>query len=214
MLNHIISSSSFMTLGTTLLTTILIVYRIRSVMLLDRLHSKRSPFQNILELIVQSAAPYAVASLVYAIVGAIPITMESEWKLFIAQAYPGVAFLIIAVCFSHLCRRENILITTVLLLQGNCTNGNGGERGFWISRHGCTCELGIGRSGCFRISSSFQGPTYLLYFWRMSATWRFQCRKQVIRSRWKERDKRHADKRGVIKFLIFSSSTDTCMMAY
>ena len=114
MLNNIISSSSFMTLGTTLLTTSLIAYRIRSVMLLDKLHHKHSPFQNILDLIVQSAAPYAVACLAYATVGAIPITMENEWKLFIAQAYAGVAFPIIAVCFSYLYRRGNVLNTTVL----------------------------------------------------------------------------------------------------
>lgn len=97
MLNHIISAALFMTLGTTLLTTLLIVYRIRSVMRRDGLHHTRSPFQNVLELIVQSAAPYAVACLLYATVGAVPATVGNEWELFIVQNYAGVVFSIISV---------------------------------------------------------------------------------------------------------------------
>ena len=83
-----------MTLGTTLLTTLLIVYRIHSVMRNDGLRRTRSSFQDVLDLIVQSATPYAVACLMNAIVGAVP---GNEFKLLVVQEYIGLVYCIIAV---------------------------------------------------------------------------------------------------------------------
>ncbi|KJA18999.1 hypothetical protein HYPSUDRAFT_1096887 [Hypholoma sublateritium FD-334 SS-4] len=95
-LNHLVSAAIFMTLGTTLLTTLLIVYRIHSTMRQNGLHRSRNPFQHILELLVQSAAPYAVVCLLFAIEGVVPENAVDSWRLYTVQNYTDVVFSIVA----------------------------------------------------------------------------------------------------------------------
>ncbi|KAF8879998.1 hypothetical protein CPB84DRAFT_1851978 [Gymnopilus junonius] len=90
-LNHLLSAALFMTLASTLLTTLLIAYRIYSVSRQNGLKSRRS-FKNVMELIIQSAAAYALVSLLYAIEIVIPITNTNLVKIFPLESYTDVIF--------------------------------------------------------------------------------------------------------------------------
>ena len=100
-LNNLASAGFFMTLGSTLLTTLLIVYRIHSVVSQNAMHRTHSPFQNILDLVVQSAALYAVVCLLYAIEGALPQSLGNGRTVYSLQYYTGAVFSIVSVRLSH-----------------------------------------------------------------------------------------------------------------
>lgn len=139
-LNNLISAAFFMTLGSTLLTTLLIVYRIHSVVRKNGMHRAQSPLQNVLELLVQSAAPYAVVCLLYAIEGALPQSLWNGWTVYTMQYYTGAVFSITAVCLSPPSLwKEYALLIAVLL--GNGTYVNGGPRRPCIFWHACARDL-------------------------------------------------------------------------
>ena len=94
-LDHLISAALFMTMASTLVTTLLIAYRIYLVSSQDGVKYSRS-FKNIIELIVQSAAAYAVVSLLYAIEIALPFK-NNLTKIFPLESYTDVIFSFTAV---------------------------------------------------------------------------------------------------------------------
>ncbi|KJA24254.1 hypothetical protein HYPSUDRAFT_39022 [Hypholoma sublateritium FD-334 SS-4] len=97
--NNLLSAAFFMTLGSTLLTTILIAYRIHSVAKSSTAApTKRSrTYSNIGDLIVQSAAPYAFMSLIYAIAVVIPTSSDA---VYLTRIYPLVGYVSLIFSFT------------------------------------------------------------------------------------------------------------------
>lgn len=86
-----------MTFLTTLLTTLLIAYRIHSVSKQDVVQRARKPFAHILQLLIQSAAAYSFAALFTAIVQVIPLTPTSQWTVLNVNNYSSFLFAFTAV---------------------------------------------------------------------------------------------------------------------
>lgn len=96
-LNNLSSAAFFMTLGATLLTTVLIAYRILSVTRRDPRKGTTRPYKNIAEALVQSAAAYSLVVLLSALMDVIPQNEKTETAIFCADNYTGAVFLVIAV---------------------------------------------------------------------------------------------------------------------
>ncbi|PPR00850.1 hypothetical protein CVT26_012485 [Gymnopilus dilepis] len=77
-LNALIGSSLFVTSAATITSTLLIAYRIHATSKHNVLKSSRSRFNHIVEILAESAAAYAVASLALAIESIIPQTSSSN----------------------------------------------------------------------------------------------------------------------------------------
>lgn len=96
--NYLISAGLFMTLATTLWTTILIAYRIYSASKYNISNQAKPRFYNILEIIIQSSFIYSLALVATALSLAIPQNESNVITLFAAQNYSGVILHVIAVC--------------------------------------------------------------------------------------------------------------------
>ena len=108
LLDHLTSAATFMTLGSTLLTTSLIAYRIYSVSQESKAHLQRRPFVAILDAFVQSAAAYTLVSLLFAIEGVVPFTRSTGATLFNLQGYTFPLFSTTAVCIYGYDLPENL----------------------------------------------------------------------------------------------------------
>lgn len=88
-----------MTFGTTLVTTLLIVYRINSATKegISGRSGSRTTFMHIVDIIVQSAAAYSLVALLYAISGVIPIASTNLVAIFNFQNWIGVLYLTVSV---------------------------------------------------------------------------------------------------------------------
>lgn len=69
-LNAVTSAAYFLSFGTTLVTTVLIAYRIYSVSKQQGVSSKR--LKHIMDIVVQSGAVYALSQLTAALAGVVP----------------------------------------------------------------------------------------------------------------------------------------------
>lgn len=105
-INWLITGALFSTVATTLVSTILIAYRIHSVTRKNVVLRGGSRYTHILDLLVQSAALYVFGSLLLAIPLVLPVTNASEVGILTAQYYTGSIFPFTAVsdallqCFS------------------------------------------------------------------------------------------------------------------
>lgn len=107
-MDDLLGAAFFTSLGSTMVTTGLIVYRIVSVSRTLEFSQKknRGRFTEILDLIVQSAALYGLALLVSAILSVTPLHFDkvaNEQALAIAQYFVNVTFPVIAVRLPRHC---------------------------------------------------------------------------------------------------------------
>ena len=106
-LNALIGSSLFVTSAATITSTLLIAYRIHATSKHNVLKSSRSRFNHIVEILAESAAAYAVASLALAIESIIPQTSSSNnLVVLVCNAYLTPLYGFIAVrnfLFSEIC---------------------------------------------------------------------------------------------------------------
>lgn len=99
--NAIQSAQIFMSLSTTVITTALIAYRIRSTLKLSRTSAKGF-FSHVVEIIVESAAVYSIVVLVYAIITVVVQYPQVGSFVAIAGAYLQSIITIVGVCFPSL----------------------------------------------------------------------------------------------------------------
>ncbi|KJA17213.1 hypothetical protein HYPSUDRAFT_219033 [Hypholoma sublateritium FD-334 SS-4] len=92
-LDKLISAALFMTLGATLLTTVLIAHRICSVTRQGPREGVTRPYRNIAEMLVQSSAAYSLVALWNAVMVVIP---DDATAIFCASQYAGVLLLVTA----------------------------------------------------------------------------------------------------------------------
>lgn len=97
-LNKLIGASLFMTFAGTLVTPILIAYRIHHVFGHSILQGTRSRFKHVVEILVQSTAVYSLAVLAYAVLNVISVTGSNAEMVNIASNYLGPLYVFIAVC--------------------------------------------------------------------------------------------------------------------
>lgn len=95
----------FTTSALTLVTTVLIVYRIHSVSQPDILKSRRTSYKKIIDLLIQSAAAYSLVAFIYAISSIIPAASTfpstvGEIPNVYLHAFMYQIFMITAVCVS------------------------------------------------------------------------------------------------------------------
>ncbi|KJA20001.1 hypothetical protein HYPSUDRAFT_204066 [Hypholoma sublateritium FD-334 SS-4] len=98
--NNLLCAALFMTLASTLLTTILIIYRIYSVAKSSSITNptKRSrKFSDIGDMVIQSAAVYALLSLIYAITVVIPTPSD---EVYLLRIYPLVGYVSLIFSFT------------------------------------------------------------------------------------------------------------------
>ena len=96
-LNDLIGAALFITASTTSLTASLIAYRIYSLSRNDPLGRAKKTFGKIVDVLIQSAAAYAVISLWYAIETVVPETATNVWILIATDDYLFYIFPIVAV---------------------------------------------------------------------------------------------------------------------
>ena len=82
--NLLFSAGMFMTVATTLWTTILIAYRIHSLSRHNIPNRVNHRFYRILEIILQSSMAYSVALVIYAVSLAIPQTNSNTFQFFLS----------------------------------------------------------------------------------------------------------------------------------
>lgn len=99
--NRLVGAAFFMTLASTLLTTVLIAFRIYSASRNSALTSARTPYKKVIDIIVQSALLYSLASLALAITIVIPWTASNFEVLNRAEDYVSCFTPFIAVSQSH-----------------------------------------------------------------------------------------------------------------
>lgn len=110
LLDILISSALFVTFATTMITTLLIAYRIHSIAKENVPKLSRRRLNHVLEMLVQSSAAYSLAALAYAILIAVPFGSANPLTFNEAEAYLGPFYFFISVggCtgvyvyFSHL----------------------------------------------------------------------------------------------------------------
>ena len=73
-LNHLIAAQTFITLATTVTSTLLIAYRLYTVSKQEIRQNSRTLIQHIIEIVVHSAAAYSLAAAAQAIILIIPAT--------------------------------------------------------------------------------------------------------------------------------------------
>ncbi|KAF8879994.1 hypothetical protein CPB84DRAFT_1828334 [Gymnopilus junonius] len=95
-INKLLGASSFINLGATLSATLLISYRIYAVSKEDLQKSSRKLFQQVLEILVQSATAYVIVTLGYSISVVISYTPSNAAYVFAAQTYTYHFFIFIA----------------------------------------------------------------------------------------------------------------------
>ncbi|KDR68633.1 hypothetical protein GALMADRAFT_1038219 [Galerina marginata CBS 339.88] len=93
-LNNLFSAALFTTVSTTLVTTVLIAYRIYSVAHQNGQDFFKKSFKNILDLLVQSAAAYSILSILYAVCGVTPLKDPNINlpKIFPLEVYMGLLY--------------------------------------------------------------------------------------------------------------------------
>jgi hypothetical protein len=98
-LDELLSAALFITFGTTVVTTILIAYRIYSVVRQDGVDNSKRRFVHVLEVLIQSSAAYSLASFVNAVSGIIPFNgaVTNSMPLIALQYYMGPIFCFAAV---------------------------------------------------------------------------------------------------------------------
>ena len=96
-LNSLIGSALFVTASTTSLTASLIAYRIYSLSRSDPLNRAKKTFNKLVDVLIQSAAAYAIISVWYAIEGVIPQTSTNVFILSATADYLFYIFPIVAV---------------------------------------------------------------------------------------------------------------------
>ncbi|KAF8886624.1 hypothetical protein CPB84DRAFT_1964531 [Gymnopilus junonius] len=98
-LNRLIAAGLFLTLGTSVITTLLISYRIYSVAgSKDAFPGSRRRFKHIVEILVESAAAYSAATIMLAIVSVLPQTSSAFAPLLGAQDMISVLYIFTAGC--------------------------------------------------------------------------------------------------------------------
>lgn len=95
--NNIASALAFMSLGTTVTSTMLIGYRINSASRLNGARSERV-FNHVVVMIIESAALYSLVLLFYAIIIAIPSLNNLKSPLSQIGTYASTALVAVAVC--------------------------------------------------------------------------------------------------------------------
>ena len=98
-LNSLIGAALFITASTTSITASLIAYRIYSLSRSDPLNRAKKTFNKLVDVLIQSAAAYAIISLFYAVETVVP---QSTGDIFILSAmgdYLFYTFPIVAVRF-------------------------------------------------------------------------------------------------------------------
>ena len=85
--NYLLCAGTFVTVATTLWTTILIAYRIHSVSKHNIPKHAKQRFYRILEIIMQSSIVYSLVLVVDAVSFAIPQTESNTFPLFMVQNY-------------------------------------------------------------------------------------------------------------------------------
>ena len=91
-INWLITGALFSTVATTLLSTLIITYRIHSVTSKNVVLRGSSRYTHILDLLVQSSALYVFGSLLLAIPLVLPLTTRNEVGVLSAQYYTGSIF--------------------------------------------------------------------------------------------------------------------------
>lgn len=86
-----------MTFGATLLTTVLIAYRIYSVTRRDPRKGRTRTYTDVAEALVQSAAAYSLVVLLNALTDVVPQTDTNVFVIFCAVNYAGALFFVTAV---------------------------------------------------------------------------------------------------------------------
>lgn len=101
-LNTVLGVATFMTLATTLATTLLISYRIHLVSKQDLPRSVRARLNHIIEILVQSAAAYSIVALASAITVVVPLTADNVAQVFAAETYVSAVYAFTSVRFHNL----------------------------------------------------------------------------------------------------------------
>lgn len=125
-INDMLAAAFFISFATTLVTTVLIAYRIHSVSQNQGASSRR--FKHIIDIVVQSGAVYALSQFVAAVAGVVPGANAFTKSSIAFQAYTQILNFAIAVrvlSVRHACRTMPL----------TCMAGNFGH--------------GDGRSSCF-----------------------------------------------------------------
>lgn len=98
-LNDLIGAALFITASTTGLTASLIAYRIYSLSKRNPQSRAKKTFGKVLDVLIQSAAAYAVISIWYAVETVVPETPNNVWILSATSDYVFYIFPITAVSF-------------------------------------------------------------------------------------------------------------------
>ena len=96
-LNDLIGAALFITASTTSLTASLIAYRIYSLSRKDPLNRAKKTFGKLIDVLIQSAAVYALVSVWYAVETVVPETTTDVWILIATDDYLFYIFPIVAV---------------------------------------------------------------------------------------------------------------------
>ena len=96
-LDKLSSAALFMTFGATLLTTVLIAYRISSVTRRDPRKGKIRTYTDIIEALIQSAAAYSLVALLNALTDVVPQTDTNAFVIFCAENYACALLFVTAV---------------------------------------------------------------------------------------------------------------------
>lgn len=99
-LNKLIGAIFLLAFATTLITTLLISYRIHSFFKEDLSNGFRSRFKHVVEILIQSAAAYSVVTIAFAVVSIIPT--ETSVPVLDARSYTSSLYFFTAVRLYHL----------------------------------------------------------------------------------------------------------------
>ena len=94
-LNALVGTIFLLSAATTLVTTVLIAYRIHSFCKQDLLDGSLTQFKHIVDIVIQSAVAYSAATAAFAIVSIIP--NETSVAVFNARSYTACLYVFTAV---------------------------------------------------------------------------------------------------------------------
>ena len=125
LINRLLGTQAFLTFVTTLVTTLLIAYRLYASWEQDLPERSKRRIKQILEILTQSAVVYSLVALAQAISFVLPgASGSSNLSLVASQAYLNVLFLFVSVS-----RQSFPILSRLLASIGGCTcNGSGSSR--------------------------------------------------------------------------------------
>lgn len=128
--NNISSALIFVSLGTTVLTTFLIGYKIHSTSRLNGPSSKKF-FNRVVVLVVESAAAYSLVLFLNAIIAVVPSFLTLGSPLYEAEYYVDAVLIVVAVCSFYYSSDDPFSLTydqgmapTILVARIALTNPN------------------------------------------------------------------------------------------